>query len=429
MRPVLLFSSVSIALALTFAGCSGDDDEFPCEGPNGPCVQISPGPDVQTEAQMALIDAAPGDVILFRAGTYEFDRDLSLDIDGVTIRGEGEAETILSFASQTEGAQGMLITANNFVIEDLAIVDSVGDALKIEGATGVTIRRVRVEWTDGPNQENGAYGLYPVQCTDVLIEDSMAIGASDAGIYVGQSENIIVRRNRAEYNVAGIEIENSNNADVYENVATNNTGGLLIFNLPGLLLKNGSGTRAFNNQIYENNTDNFAPLGNIVATVPKGSGVIMLAGHDIEMFGNEFRDNQTMNIGIASYLALMEPYDDPAFDPYSDTIHIHDNTFTGGGDTPTDTLGLLIAAALENVMNPVVVPDVVFDGFVHPDKADPTDPRLFAPEYNICMNNNGDADFGNVDFPNGNEQVSLDIARHDCAHPSLPAVTITGAGE
>ena len=42
---------------------------------------------------------------------------------------------------------------------------------------------------------------------------AVAIGASDAGIY-GQSKNIIVRNSVAQYNVAGIEIENSYYADV-----------------------------------------------------------------------------------------------------------------------------------------------------------------------------------------------------------------------
>lgn len=424
MRFALFLSS----LLITSFACSGDDG-VACDGPNGPCIQIEPGPDVQTIAQTALIEAVPGDVILFRAGTYEFERDLSLDVDGVTIRGEGMDNTILSFANQDEGAQGVLVTSDDFVIEDIAILDSVGDALKIEGSTGVTIRRVRVEWTGGPSADNGAYGLYPVQCTDVLIEDSVAIAASDAGIYVGQSENIIVRRNRAEYNVAGIEIENSNDADVHDNVATNNTGGLLIFNLPGLLLTNGSGTRAFDNQFYENNTDNFAPPGNIVGLVPKGSGIIILAGHELEIFNNEIRDNQTMNIGIASYLTTEEPFDDPDYDPYSDTIHIHDNTFGAGGEEPVGALGLYIAEALSTVMDPVVTPSVVFDGFIHPDKADPNDPRLFLPEYNLCIQNNGDADFGNVDFPNGSAEVNLDISRHDCAHAPLPAVTIAGVGE
>src|SRR6185436_8691984 len=109
---------------------------------------------------------------------------------------------------------------------------------------------------------------YPVLSEDVLIEDCVAIGASDAGIYVGQSKNIIVRGSRAERNVAGIEIENSVGADVYGNVATQNTGGILVFNLPDLELKNGHGTRVFKNEVFENNHPNFAPQGNIVASVP-----------------------------------------------------------------------------------------------------------------------------------------------------------------
>ena len=36
--------------------------------------------------------------------------------------------------------------------------------------------------------------LYPVESTNVLIDGCVAIGASDAGIYVGQSQNIIVQK-------------------------------------------------------------------------------------------------------------------------------------------------------------------------------------------------------------------------------------------
>ena len=42
----------------------------------------------------------------------------------------------------------------------------------------------------------------------VLVDGVVAIGASDAGIYVGQSRNVVVKNSRAEYNVAGIEIGN-----------------------------------------------------------------------------------------------------------------------------------------------------------------------------------------------------------------------------
>ena len=64
---------------------------------------------------------------------------------------------------------------------------------------------------------------------DVLIDGCVAIGASDAGIYVGQSQNIIVKNSIAQYNVAGIEIENSFYADVFDNLTSHNTGGILVF--------------------------------------------------------------------------------------------------------------------------------------------------------------------------------------------------------
>src|SRR6185436_4401107 len=141
--------------------------------------------------------------------------------------------------------------------EDLAIEDAAGDALKIDGGTNITIRRVRVEWTDGPKTTNGPYGLYPVNCSKVLSEECVAIGASDAGIYVGQSDQVIVRRNRAEKNVAAIEIENTKHADVYDNKVTGNTGGIMVFNLPDLPVQGGGHVRVFNNQVVANNTPNF----------------------------------------------------------------------------------------------------------------------------------------------------------------------------
>ena len=106
--------------------------------------------------------------------------------------------------------------------------------------------------------------MYPVESKNVLIDSCVAIGASDAGIYVGQSENIIVKNSVAEFNVAGIEIENSYYADVFNNYASNNTGGILVFDLPDIPQQGGHHIRVFNNKSVNNNTDNFAPEGNIV---------------------------------------------------------------------------------------------------------------------------------------------------------------------
>jgi parallel beta-helix repeat protein len=410
---------------LGMAAC-GSDPIDPCEGVAGVCLKVPVGAD-HREIQTMLLEVEPGETVAFPPGRWRVDGELSLTVPGVTIKGSGMDRSILSFAGQTVGAQGMLITGDDFTIQDLGLEDSPGDLLKIEGVNGVTIRRVRAEWTRGPHSGNGAYGLYPVQCQNVLIEGSVAIAASDAGIYVGQSDNIVVTGNRAEQNVAGIEIENSTRADVFANEAVGNTGGVLVFNLPGLPMANGSGTRVFDNHIHANNEPNFAPIGNIVGKVPTGTGIAILAAREIEIFGNTIEHHKSVNLGIISYTTTEIAFDDPRYDPDPDTIWIHDNVFRGTSDEPTGPLGALLILTLAEVQGAaVVVPDIVWDGVVPADKAvDPKNPVALQPALNICLRNNGDADFANLHWPDGTPPpASFDATPHDCAHPSLPAVVL-----
>jgi parallel beta-helix repeat protein len=365
--------------------------------------------------QRQLIQAQPGDVIEIPAGTHELTRSLSLNVSGVTIRGEGMDVSVLSFENQQQGAEGLLVSADDFIIEDLAIEDTIGDAIKVNESNNVTFRRVRVEWTNGPDVSNGAYGLYPVQSSNVLIEECVVIGASDAGIYVGQSNNIIVRNSRAEYNVAGIEIENSTFADVYDNIALNNTGGILVFDLPNLPVQGGRNTRVFNNQMINNNTDNFAPEGNIVASVPAGTGLMVLANDNIEVFGNSFTDNATAHVLILSYLINEIPYDDPDYDPFPEQINIHDNQFSGGGDNPdSEPLQALANATGQNI------PEIVWDGML---KAGATAEDI------LCFQNNGDISFVNLDASNGFAAPSFDPNPHQCALPGLTEIQIESTGD
>ena len=258
------------------------------------CACAKPVPFEET-FRVALETAQPGDVVEIPEGIFSFDRSLIMNTDGVTIRGQGMDASILSFKGQLAGAEGLSVSASDFTIEDLAIEDAIGDALKINEGNNIVIRRVRTEWTNGPDVNNGAYGIYPVQTTNVLIEDNVAIAASDAGIYVGQSEQIIVRGNRAEYNVAGIEVENSIGADVYNNIAVANTGGILVFNVP-VIPKRGYGTRVFHNDVSNNNTANFAAPGTAVSGVPAGSGIMVNSNDNVEIFNNRLSGNDTANI-------------------------------------------------------------------------------------------------------------------------------------
>ncbi len=382
-------SAVCVATTVSVLSCRGTSDRDNRLRPQ--VYVIAPGDRARYEIQERLIDAVPGDVIQLEAGTYRLPSQLDVIADGITIRGRGADETILSFREQNVGSEGIVATGDAFVIEHLAVEDSAGNAIKVLGADGVVFRGVRTEWTRGPHTENGAYGIYPVQCSNVLIEDCVAIGASDAGIYVGQSRDVVVRRSRAERNVAGIEIENTIRADVYENTATGNTGGLLVFDLPGLQVTNGSDIRVFRNKVIANNLENFAPAGNIVASVPAGTGLMIMASDRVEVFENEIRDNQTSGISIVSYLITGRPIKDPNYDPYPEGVSIHNNMIAGGGDRPAGELAALLADVIGSPF-----PQIFFDGIV--DAAKLVDGELPA-ELSLRLANNGDVSFANANVP------------------------------
>lgn len=379
----------------------------------------------QDELQTRLLDARAGDVIEIPAGRFSFDRSLSLAVSGVTIKGAGMDKTILSFKGQLAGAEGLLVTADDFTIEDLAIEDTKGDGLKVNEGDNVVIRRVRVEWTGGPKTENGAYGLYPVQSKNVLIEDSVAIGASDAGIYVGQSKNVVVRNNHAERNVAGIEIENTFDADVYGNIATENTGGILVFNLPNLT-QSGARTRVFDNKVFDNNTRNFGAPGTAVASIPAGSGVVINSNDYVEIFDNDITGNRTANIIVASIFSsdLSQEGMTEDFNPYPEAIYVYGNRLSGGGKNPD---GLDLQALKIAMFGPTgALPDILWDGYVDPAKLVG---GALPPELRLCVQNDG-AEILDADIPNASKNPRLVGAEHDCALAKLAAIELPdGFGE
>jgi len=210
---------------------------------------------IQKKIQKDLILATKGSIIRLPEGIVNLNRVLVADgLNDVTIIGSGIDKTILSFKDQIEGAEGIKISnSNNVTLKGFTIQDTKGDLIKVEDTKGISFINIKAEWTGGPKSTNGSYALYPVKTENVYIDSCIAIGASDAGIYVGQSKNIIVKNSEAYFNVAGIEIENSTNADVFNNYTHNNSGGILIFDLPDLLIKKGSNVRVLGNNVIKNN--------------------------------------------------------------------------------------------------------------------------------------------------------------------------------
>ncbi|SOD98020.1 parallel beta-helix domain-containing protein [Spirosoma fluviale] len=369
--------------------------------------------DVQKRYQTRLIMAEDGSTIDLDAGTFTFTGSLSLeDKKRIVIRGKGIDKTILSFKGQTDGAEGLRVSnAENIVIENLTIQDSKGDGIKTMNVKGITFRNVKVEWTGPPKAENGGYGLYPVQCDNVLIDGCTAIGASDAGIYVGQSRGIVVKNSKAYHNVAGIEIENSRNADVFDNETYENTGGILVFDLPDLVQKQGGNVRVFNNHIHDNNFPNFAPEGNIVASVSDGTGLLILAANNVEVFNNRFLRNQTIGTGVISYLITERPITDKGYYPFSTAISIHDNVYerNPGPASSRGRYGKIFDAILKAGQQ---VPHILYDGIADPATFDKDGKPL--ADKRICIRNNKNQSLVNLDAGREFKNVSFSPAPFDC---------------
>jgi parallel beta-helix repeat protein len=383
----------------------------------------------EKDFQLKLILAEPGDTIKLESGLFQILGTLSMEgKENIVIRGAGMNGTVLSFAGQVEGAQGLSITnCTNITLEDFTVQDAKGDAIKCQYVDGITFRRVKAQWLGGPKPTNGAYGLYPVQCENVLIEHCVAIAASDAGLYVGQSKDIIVRFSEAFDNVAGIEIENSTRADVYGNNVHGNTGGILVFDLPDLAVKEGKQVRIFDNIVKDNNIDNFAPEGNIVGKVPSGTGIMVMATEQVEVFDNTIINNKTAGTAVVSYYITEEETKDTQYNPYTSAIYIHNNIYRRAPQIPTldHDIGLLLFVRFFRE-----VPDIIYDGM--PDPKYVGDNGLTPDSRRLCIADNNEAGYLNLDISKNFESwyspfladFNTDDNECNCTQEPLPEVIL-----
>ncbi len=394
------------------AGC-GDDATLPAG-----CDQfVAPSDDDDTAVQEMFLALEDGQTGCLGAGTFRFTRELTLSADGVTIRGTSQDDTVLDFSAQDVGGSGIKISGDGVTIRDLTVQDTPGDGITAGSVQDITYEALTVRWTAMYDTDNGAYGVYPVKAEGVVIRGVTVVGARDAGIYVGQSRNILVEDSVAHDNVAGIEIENSFDAVVRNNEAFDNTGGLLIFNLPTLETKNGERTLAYGNDIHDNNVDNWGEPGTAVAEVPRGTGILVLSADANELRDNRIYDNDSFGIILSSYIILDPAKNfetaDPQFDAYAEANYVHDNVLDGNGANPDDLPDQLVP-------NLRPIPALGWDGCEHPDHDNTTG------MYTNCFENNTDgtgapASFLFVDVcgtpPFANQNT--DFGPYECSRPPI----------
>jgi cytochrome c peroxidase len=288
-------------------------------------VTVRPGQSIQE----AVDKAGRNGIVRIYPGTYH--ENVLVIHHGVTIEGITQNGKRPVLDGKNLLPDGIAALGNHFTVQNLEIRNYQGNGVVVHKARNVTFRNLRVHNT-------GLYGVYPVECDGVLVEKCVVSGVRDAGIYVGQSRNIIVRQNEAFENVTGIEIENSVNALVEENYVHHNTGGILVFLLPFNPSKVQDATVVRRNRVVHNNTPNFADPNAIVSNVLKGTGIMILAADRTEVYENEVVGNDSFGIAVVSLLNLFPrntPFD---VEPFPDGNRIYRNTLRDNGKNPDERL-------------------------------------------------------------------------------------------
>jgi cytochrome c peroxidase len=304
-------------------------------GPGGVTATFTVGPGQSIQA--AVDRCKPGDRVEIEPGVYH--QSVVVDTDGITLIGlsrQGERPVLDGGGTLADAVQG---SGTDFTIEGLTVRRYKGNGIMVSKAQRVVFRDLVVD-------DTGLYGVYPVQCTDVLVERCTVSGINDAAIYVGNSRDIVVRNNEVFNNVAGIEIENSVGCIVTNNSAHHNSTGILVFVLPNNPSKVGSDSRVINNRVWANNHKNFGKPGTIVANLPTGVGILVMAADRTDVTKNWVAENDSYGIAVVGLGSAQLPTQHKLdVEPNSDHTTIWANEYQSNGHRPHPTFTELLKAS------------------------------------------------------------------------------------
>jgi parallel beta-helix repeat protein len=340
----------------------------------GTVIVVNPGESIQA----AVEKSQPGDTIQVMPGTYSetvyIDKD---DIHLVGVIQEGERATMDGLGKLNDA---ILYSGNNVVVENFRITQYKGNGIMGQAGNNFEIRNNVII-------DTGIYGIFPQLGTNGLVEHNVVSGIADAAIYIGMSDNIHVAHNEVFDSVAGIEIENSRHAVVENNIAYNNTGGILAFVTPGLPIKTTEDVIIRNNFVLDNNTPNFGAPGSIVSGIPAGTGILVMAADDVVIEGNIISNNKTAGIIINDHSYASNITMDMESDPNSDRTIILDNVMLNNG---YDTIPEVTAVALTELHTGLI--DIVHVG--------PSNGSCIINRHRyraVGIGNYGECDFTNTD--------------------------------
>ena len=292
---------------------------------------------VDTTIQAAVSAASPGDTVLVPPGRYR--ESVLVETSGITIRGSHGA--VLDAEGFNNGIRvgtgSFSVGPDGFpVCPPLALHDVTVEGLTVENAERNGILLLGVDGfriSDGKYLDNEEYGIFPICSRNGVIASNRVEGTEDAGIYVGDDDEITVEGNHVSRCTIGIEIENSTDVGVRDNKAIGNTTGILVVVLPGLPIPFTEDVLIENNVVVRNNFPNPVPAdsGEPEGLLPTGTGILNIGGDRVVIRDNVVNQNDSLGVAI-----LANPFAafDPRLEPFPDGNEVIGNVILQNGQSP-----------------------------------------------------------------------------------------------
>ncbi|TGD75802.1 cytochrome-c peroxidase [Mangrovimicrobium sediminis] len=314
---------------------------------SGEVILVRDGESIQD----AVAAASPGAVIKVMPGTYK--ETVYIDKDNITLSGVIEQGKYPVLEGEGVRNDAILYSGNGTTIENFYITHYKGNGVMGQAGNNFVIRNNVVV-------DTGVYGIFPQLGKNGIVSHNILSGIEDAAIYIGMSDNVDVVFNQVFESVAGIEIENSRTALVEANYVYNNTGGILAFVTPGLPIKTCGDVIIRNNFVIDNNHENFAIPGSIVANIPPGTGMLIMACDDVVIERNIITGNDSVGIIFTDFSLATNIPNDPESEPNPNRPKLLDNIMRDNGNSPAPVVRAFLAAQLET-RGPDIVDTVGMD--------------------------------------------------------------------
>ncbi|HLF72782.1 MAG TPA: parallel beta-helix domain-containing protein [Anaerolineales bacterium] len=284
---------------------------------------------VSTTIQAAVDAANPGDTVHVPPGIYH--ENVLITKDNITI--EGSPGAILDGIG-LPGRSGITVRSlspsvrlNRFRLTGMRIQNYAGNGV-------ILIRVDNFQIDHGIYVNNEGYGIFPIRTSQGLIEFNQVSGSNDTGIYIGQSQDAVIQRNRVTDCTVGINVEVSSNITVQGNAVQGNTIGMLAAVLPGLSVTETKNIQIFGNLFSRNNRPN--PVTNpteFVSQLPSGVGLLIFGADNVTTTDNTVSGNNSAGIAVIQLppaLAVL----DPRIDPFPDNDKVSQNVVLSNGSDP-----------------------------------------------------------------------------------------------